>query len=124
MQPVMRHSFVSFPRNAKPKVRASFHAANYVHGRYIFIAQNLQKKFFSNPHLTTLFPPVCPLSFYKGNSVIFVIFGYRIAGCIVRTSNVSIISVTCNITLSHDTKSKTILSNDVKDKFKKIIYPL
>ena len=75
-------------------------AANYVHRRYIFIAQNLQK--------------VCPLSFYKGNCGISVIFGYRIAGCIVRTSNVSIISVTCNITVM---ALKTILSNvNVTDK--------
>ena len=40
--------------------------------------------------------------------MISVIFGYRIAGCIVRTSNVSIISVTCNITVM---ALKIILSN-------------
>ena len=36
MQPVIRHSFVSFPRNAKPKVsqvRYFMSAANYVYGR-------------------------------------------------------------------------------------------
>ena len=31
--------------------------------------------------------------------MISVIFGYRIAGCIVRTSNVSILLLTCNITV-------------------------